>query len=63
SSISDVEEILRDYEPGEEVEITYRWWNEEKMVRVTLAEDPSFKTEINSGADGIQREKRSAWLK
>jgi predicted metalloprotease with PDZ domain len=63
SSISDVEEILRDYEPGEEVEITYRRWNEEKMVRVTLAEDPSFKTEINSGADGTQREKRSAWLK
>ena len=63
SSISEVEDILRDYEPGEEIEITFHRWNEEKTVRVTLAEDPSFKTDMNSGADDAQRKKRSAWLK
>lgn len=63
SSVSDVDDILRDYEPGEEIEITFSRWNEEKTVQVTLAEDPSYKTEINSGADGTQREKRNAWLK
>ncbi|MDR9418752.1 M61 family metallopeptidase [Gracilimonas sp.] len=63
SSVSDVDEILQNYAPGDEVEIIFRRWNETKTVQVKLAEDPSFKTEINQRANEAQIAKKSDWLK
>lgn len=63
SSVSDVDEILQNYEPGDEIEIIFRRWNNEKTVQVTLAENRAFKTEINSRANRAHLENRAAWLK
>lgn len=63
SSVSNVDEILGDYNPGDEIEIVFSRWGEENSVLVTLAEDQSFKTELLSGSDNEVSERKSRWLK
>ncbi|MAL19312.1 MAG: peptidase M61 [Balneola sp.] len=63
SDVESVDEILDNYKPGDEVTITFSRWGEEKTVNVTLTEDPSLKTELNSKADKKKKDRRSAWLK
>lgn len=62
SQVEDVDEILNDYQPGDNIEITFIRWGEERKVTVTLEEDPAFKTELNTKADRKARERRAAWL-
>lgn len=63
SSVNDVDEILKKYAPGDEVEITFLRWGEQKSAMVILSEDASFKTAINENASRSQQNKRAAWLK
>jgi predicted metalloprotease with PDZ domain len=63
SEIESVDEILENYKPGDEVEITFTRWGEEKAVNVVLVEDPSLKTELNSKAGNKAKDRREAWLK
>lgn len=60
--VEDVNEILSDYEPGDEVNIVFRRWGEEKTAQVELAEDVTFKTELNSGANRAKKSARESWL-
>jgi predicted metalloprotease with PDZ domain len=62
SEVESVDEILMDYEPGDEINITFTRWGEEKTVSVTLAEDPSLKTELDSKAGKKAKDRRAAWL-
>ncbi len=63
SLVDNVNEILKDYNPGDEITVTFTRWGQEKSVKLTLAEDSTLKAELipKSGKKEAQRQK--AWLK
>lgn len=62
-SVQDVDEILDNYNPGDEIEITFKRWNEQKTAKVILAEDQTYKTELSSKAGRSANQRKNNWLK
>lgn len=62
NSVSDVDQILKDHNPGDEVSVTFKRWGKEKTVQVTLAEDNSYKTELMDRTNSSQDTNRNTWL-
>ena len=63
SRVENVDEILKDYSPGDEIEIKFTRWGKERTVRVRLEEDPALKSELNNKASNKVKVNRSGWLK
>ncbi|MBD3616702.1 MAG: M61 family metallopeptidase [Gracilimonas sp.] len=63
NGVYDMNKVLADYEPGDEIEIVYKRWGERKTATVTLEEDKSYKTELAEKINRKVRERRSGWLK
>ncbi|SMO47395.1 Predicted metalloprotease, contains C-terminal PDZ domain [Gracilimonas mengyeensis] len=62
NSVSDVDEILSDYAPGDEIQITFSRWGDQHTAEVTLAEDPAYKTTLNPDASEAAIQLRAEWL-
>ena len=58
----DVQELVSNRRPGQTVNIVYERWGEEKTVRVRLAANPNYKTELMRQASRNARDLRDAWL-
>ncbi len=58
----DIEEIISSRRPGQTVNIIYERWGEEKTVRVRLAANPDYKTELIRRPSRLARDLRDAWL-
>lgn len=58
----DVQELVSNRRPGQTVNIVYERWGEEKTVRVRLAANPNYKTELMRRASRNARDLRDAWL-
>ncbi|WP_421773687.1 M61 family metallopeptidase [Gracilimonas sp.] len=63
SEVESVDDILSGYKPGDEVEVVFTRWGEEKSVTVTLTEDSSLKSELNQKANRTAKKHRNEWLK
>jgi predicted metalloprotease with PDZ domain len=62
SSGDDVQEIIASRRPGQTVNIEFERWGEEKTVRVRLAQNPNFKTEMIRRPSRLARDLRDNWL-
>lgn len=62
NKVNDVDEILANYKPGDQIEITFSRWGEEQTAEVTLVEDPAYETELNPDADNQAKLLRADWL-
>ncbi len=63
NTVQRVDETLQNHNPGEEVEVTFTRWGEEHTVKLTLAEDQSYRTVWNAKAGKQKTQQRNAWLK
>lgn len=59
NQVNDVDEILTNYKPGDEIEITFERWDQKHTVRVELMEDPRFSTSIIGNSPNGDR---SNWI-
>ncbi|MTI88954.1 MAG: M61 family metallopeptidase [Balneolaceae bacterium] len=62
SEVENVDEILADYKPGDQVEITYSRWGTEKTVELTLAANKNYQTRLDENASSSAKERRAKWL-
>ncbi|MDZ7807751.1 MAG: PDZ domain-containing protein [Gracilimonas sp.] len=62
SSVNDVDMILKEFEPGDTVEVIFNRWGQEMSATITLSEDPAFQTNYLNDINSSQRQKRAAWL-
>lgn len=63
SRVNDVDEILKNFNPGDEIEIIFERWGEEYRVRAILEEDQSYKTElIEKAVNNEVEQRRISWL-
>ena len=60
SQVNDVDEILADHKPGDEIEITFTRRGKQNTVNVELIEDPRFSTSIIGNSSNPDR---SNWIK
>ncbi|MFD2532922.1 M61 family metallopeptidase [Gracilimonas halophila] len=58
STVESVDDILTNYKPGDEVEIVFDRWGEQKTAVVTLGEDQRYKTSISNSSQSD----RSSWI-
>jgi len=58
----DVGQMIESRRPGQTVNIVYERWGEEKEVRIRLAANPDYKTELTRRSSRIGRALRSEWL-
>ena len=56
-------EILAQFKPGNDIEISLNRWGEKLWKKVTLAEDMSRRTSWNQNADNAAEKRREDWLK
>jgi predicted metalloprotease with PDZ domain len=61
--VENVNEILKNYKPGDEITVTFTQWGQEKSVKLTLAEDAALKVELNPKAGKKEAQRQKAWLK
>lgn len=59
SQVNEVDEILANHKPGDEIEITFERWGKKKTARVELTEDPQFSTSIINNSSP---KNRSNWI-
>lgn len=59
STVENVDNILNNYKPGDEIEIVFDRWGEQKTTRVTLGENQRYRTSISNTSD----RNRSEWLR
>jgi predicted metalloprotease with PDZ domain len=57
--VQDVDEIITNYKPGDEVEIIFERWGKMKTTRATLQEDKRFKTTLD---DTSPDQDRTNWI-
>ena len=57
-----VAEIIKQYRPGNDIEISLSRWGEELWKKVTLGEDKSMKTVWKTNADTQAVKRRTEWL-
>lgn len=58
STVESVDDILTNYKPGDEVEIVFDWWGEQKTAVVTFGEDQRYETSISNSSQSD----RSSWI-
>ena len=54
---------MKGFKPGQEIEIEYLRWGQEKSVSIILENDESFETTINSSSSKKETERRKEWVK
>ena len=60
---SSFNEIMKGFKPGQEIEIEYLRWGQEKSVSIILENDESFETTINPSSSKKETERRKEWVK
>lgn len=56
------EDFLKNFKPGETVDMVYSRFGKTRKKQVTLGSDPSFRTELMTEIDKKTRVRRDAWL-
>lgn len=63
SETENIDRILENYLPDDEVEIVFERWGERKTVTAPLSSDESYRLEINATADTTAVGKREDWFR
>jgi predicted metalloprotease with PDZ domain len=62
SSFSNIESLLDQFKPGQEVDVTLSRWGQTMSKNIVLQESADMVAKINEQADSIKNQRRSAWL-
>ncbi len=62
NSVENVDEILKNHNPGDEIEIVTTLWGEQKSYTVKLEASDRIQTTLDENAGSKEVERRNAWL-
>lgn len=60
--VKSVDEILKNYKPGDKIEVVINRWGDELKKTITLEESNRLMTTLNANATPAQKARRNAWL-
>lgn len=60
--VNSIQELMTNFDPGEQVDIVFERWGEQHTVQAELMPDPALTTRINTNSDSDVTERRDAWL-